>query len=169
MTGDVQGVDLDVVGVILMVVGVIGLLWGMFASAASPWRRGGDAISSGSAPTTADPSTTAESPTTTASPTTTVAPTTTTTVPPSTTTTTVASTTTTIALSTTTTTVPPSDAHGDILESGDSGPAVAELQAQLEALRYWVGPHDGVFGWLTEQAVYAFQKANDITVDGRGV
>ncbi len=40
VTGDVEGVDLDVVGVILMVVGALGLLWALVASSAAPWRRG---------------------------------------------------------------------------------------------------------------------------------
>jgi len=40
VTGDVEGVDLDVVGVILMVVGALGLLWALVTSAATPWRRG---------------------------------------------------------------------------------------------------------------------------------
>ncbi|HEX2064199.1 MAG TPA: L,D-transpeptidase family protein [Acidimicrobiales bacterium] len=44
---------------------------------------------------------------------------------------------------------------------------MGELQRRLHELRFWVGPADGVFGWLTEQAVYAFQKANGIAVDGR--
>ncbi len=39
VTGDVQGVDLDVVGIILMIVGGIGLLWALIASSAAPWRR----------------------------------------------------------------------------------------------------------------------------------
>ncbi len=43
---------------------------------------------------------------------------------------------------------------------------MAEVQRRLKELRFWVGSVDGVFGWLTEQAVYAFQKANGITVDG---
>ncbi len=42
-----------------------------------------------------------------------------------------------------------------------------ELQERLESLRYWIGPVDGGFGALTEQAVYAFQKANGIGIDGR--
>ena len=42
-----------------------------------------------------------------------------------------------------------------------------ELQERLESLRYWIGPLDGSFGALTEQAVYAFQKANRIGIDGR--
>lgn len=54
----------------------------------------------------------------------------------------------------------------EVLGRDDEGRAVAELQQRLQDLRFWVGPVDGVFGWLTEQAVYAFQKANDITVDG---
>lgn len=54
-----------------------------------------------------------------------------------------------------------------VLERGDEGPAVAELQRRLEELRFWVGATDGVFGWLTEQAVYAFEKANGITADGK--
>ena len=41
VTGDVQGVNLDVVGVILMAVGTLGLLWGLIASSTSPWRRDG--------------------------------------------------------------------------------------------------------------------------------
>lgn len=55
----------------------------------------------------------------------------------------------------------------EILERGNEGPAVAKLQERLQELRFWVGSVDGVYGWLTEQAVYAFQKANGITVDGR--
>ncbi len=43
VTGNVQGVDLDVVGVILMIAGIIGLLWALIASSAAPWRRGGPA------------------------------------------------------------------------------------------------------------------------------
>ena len=53
-----------------------------------------------------------------------------------------------------------------VLARGDEGSAVSELQQRLHDLRYWVGPVDGVFGKLTEQAVYAFQKANGIAVDG---
>ena len=40
VTGDVEGVDLDVVGVVLMMVGALGLLWAIVASSAAPWRRG---------------------------------------------------------------------------------------------------------------------------------
>jgi peptidoglycan hydrolase-like protein with peptidoglycan-binding domain len=93
-----------------------------------------------SAPTTAPPATTGSAlPTTT-----TAAPTTTTT---------------TAAQATTTTTVP-------VLGPGDTGPAVAELQARLTFLHYWVGTADGTYGDTTVQAVYALQKAAGITRDG---
>ncbi len=52
------------------------------------------------------------------------------------------------------------------LTRGDSGPAVRRLQQRLEDLHYWVGPADGVFGQLTEQAVFAFQGVEGIAVDG---
>lgn len=82
--------------------------------------------------------------------------TTTTTAQPATTTTTVASTTTTV------------ESSPDLrpLRRGHRGDDVAALQQRLEALRYWVGPVDGVFGWLTEQAVFAFEKAHALPVDG---
>jgi lipoprotein-anchoring transpeptidase ErfK/SrfK len=60
----------------------------------------------------------------------------------------------------------PSLAQSTVLGWGDEGPEVHAVQEQLRDLRFWVGPADGIFGWLTEQAVYAFQKANGITVDG---
>ena len=41
VTGDVEGVNLDVVGVILMIVGAIGLLWVMVVASSAPWRRRG--------------------------------------------------------------------------------------------------------------------------------
>ncbi len=82
-------------------------------------------------------------------------PTTTTTVPP---TTTVAPTTTTTA-PTTTTTAPP-------LGPGDSGPAVLAIQQRLAQLGYWLGTPNGQFGDSTEQAVYALQKAANISRDG---
>ena len=48
----------------------------------------------------------------------------------------------------------------------DRGPAVTALQSRLAELGYWVGPIDGVYGKLTTQAVYAFQKVTGLPVDG---
>lgn len=132
-------------------------------------------VQSGSGPTsTAGPTTTASPVTTTTLSTTTTQSTTTSTVAPTTTSTTAAPTTTTSVAPATTTTVVPSPPTTDpdrgepqVMEWGDEGPAVAELQQRLQELRFWVGPADGDFGWLTEQAVYAFQKANEIGIDGR--
>jgi peptidoglycan hydrolase-like protein with peptidoglycan-binding domain len=45
------------------------------------------------------------------------------------------------------------------LKMGSSGPAVTQLQQRLTALGYWLGPADGRFGGLTQQAVFALQKA----------
>jgi peptidoglycan hydrolase-like protein with peptidoglycan-binding domain len=52
------------------------------------------------------------------------------------------------------------------LRAGDHGPAVLTLQEQLTALGYWLGKPDGHFGDLTQQAVYALQKAADLQRDG---
>lgn len=54
-----------------------------------------------------------------------------------------------------------------VLEVGDSGDAVASLQQRLHTLGYWVGPTDGVYGDLTEQAVLAFQGWEGLPRDGR--
>lgn len=53
-----------------------------------------------------------------------------------------------------------------VLRYGDSGPAVLALQQRLTALGYWLGPVDGDFGSLTQQAVYALQKSAGIARDG---
>ncbi len=52
------------------------------------------------------------------------------------------------------------------LRLGSSGTAVTTLQQRLSALGYWLGGVDGHFGALTQQAVYAIQKAAGITRDG---
>jgi hypothetical protein len=52
------------------------------------------------------------------------------------------------------------------LRRGSTGPAVRTLQSRLGYLGYWCGTVDGVFGWLTEQAVLAIQKAAGISRDG---
>ncbi|MDD4570376.1 MAG: peptidoglycan-binding domain-containing protein [Tepidanaerobacteraceae bacterium] len=53
-----------------------------------------------------------------------------------------------------------------ILYQGLIGDDVRELQSNLESLGYDVGPIDGIFGPLTEQAVKKFQKDNKLVVDG---
>ena len=52
------------------------------------------------------------------------------------------------------------------LRRGDSGPRVRELQERLSELGYWLETPDGSFGALTQQAVYALQKAAGIRRDG---
>jgi peptidoglycan hydrolase-like protein with peptidoglycan-binding domain len=52
------------------------------------------------------------------------------------------------------------------LRVGSSGPAVVHLQQQLTALGYWVGTADGRFGSVTQQAVYALQKAAKLSRSG---
>lgn len=49
---------------------------------------------------------------------------------------------------------------------GDGGAVVRALQQLLAERGYWCGTPDGYFGHLTLQAVWALQKANDLTVDG---
>ena len=53
-----------------------------------------------------------------------------------------------------------------VVRLGSTGSAVRTLQSRLTALRYWCGTVDGVFGPLTQQAVWALQKAAGITRDG---
>jgi peptidoglycan hydrolase-like protein with peptidoglycan-binding domain len=54
----------------------------------------------------------------------------------------------------------------DYLRIGDSGPEVLALQQRLSELGYWLGQPDGSFGFLTQQAVWAFQKAAGLSRDG---
>ena len=49
---------------------------------------------------------------------------------------------------------------------GASGPGVTDLQLRLEAQGYWTGGANGVFGPLTQQAVWAFQKVNGLPRSG---
>jgi lipoprotein-anchoring transpeptidase ErfK/SrfK len=63
---------------------------------------------------------------------------------------------------TTTTTAPPPTTTTSPAPALD----VARVQRRLQELHYWVGPLDGDYATLTEQAVYAFQKVNGLTVDG---
>jgi peptidoglycan hydrolase-like protein with peptidoglycan-binding domain len=58
---------------------------------------------------------------------------------------------------------PPKD---DKLRRGDKGAEVVALQQRLTELGYWNGKADGNFGQLTQQAVYALQKAAGLGRDG---
>jgi Putative peptidoglycan binding domain/L,D-transpeptidase catalytic domain len=49
---------------------------------------------------------------------------------------------------------------------GDKGADVTALQHRLIALHYWPGTVNGVFDFDTEEAVYAFQGINGLTIDG---
>jgi lipoprotein-anchoring transpeptidase ErfK/SrfK len=44
---------------------------------------------------------------------------------------------------------------------------VLAVQQRLVELGYWLGRPDGVYGYATEQAVYALQKAAGLARDGR--
>jgi lipoprotein-anchoring transpeptidase ErfK/SrfK len=52
------------------------------------------------------------------------------------------------------------------LNPGDSGEAVTQLQNQLTAQGYWLGPVNGQYGALTQQAVMAFQKVGGLPRTG---
>lgn len=66
--------------------------------------------------------------------------------------------------------------EADLIENGNygvlvgtalpDGSVVSELQTGLQKLGYYTGSIDGDPGSLTEGAVMAFQRANDLTVDG---
>ncbi len=52
------------------------------------------------------------------------------------------------------------------LQLGSSGPAVLALQLKLASTGYWIGNANGRFTDLTQQAVFALQKANGLNRDG---
>ena len=52
------------------------------------------------------------------------------------------------------------------LRTGSQGQAVKDLQSRLYTLGYYEGEIDGQYGPGTRDAVYAFQKANDLLADG---
>lgn len=59
------------------------------------------------------------------------------------------------------------DAMADgMLTRGERGPAVAALIKDLAALGYYEGVMDDVYGFGTEAAVLAFQRAKDLEADG---
>lgn len=53
-----------------------------------------------------------------------------------------------------------------VLRRGSSGSSVVTLQRRLNVLGYWCGNADGVFGHLTQQAVWAVQKVAGLSRDG---
>ncbi len=53
-----------------------------------------------------------------------------------------------------------------ILAYGDRNPQVEALQRRLQALGYYTGPVEGVFGPQTEAAVRQFQQIRQLKVDG---
>lgn len=52
------------------------------------------------------------------------------------------------------------------LKVGSTGVETKMLQTELQALNYDVGPIDGIYGSKTKAAVLAFQRANNLAVDG---
>ena len=52
------------------------------------------------------------------------------------------------------------------LKPGDTGPQVKALQRALATLGYSPGKPDGTYGPATQQALAAFQKANNLAADG---
>lgn len=56
---------------------------------------------------------------------------------------------------------------GTTLQMGSEGSTVRSLQTKLKSLGYYTGSVDGSFGEGTKNAVIAFQKANNISADGK--
>lgn len=111
------------------------------------------------APTTVANATTSSIAATTAAATTTTAAATTTTLAPTTTTSTLPpTTTTTLPPTTTIAKIPAPAAPLTPLRSGAVGEEVKVLQNRLLDLGFWLDTADGEYGWLTSQAVMAFQK-----------
>lgn len=62
--------------------------------------------------------------------------------------------------------VPRATAATQLLRRGSTGTAVADLQSSLAGTGFWCGSADGVFGHLTQQAVWAVQKHHHLERDG---
>lgn len=60
-----------------------------------------------------------------------------------------------------------SDAQANALMIGMKGSDIARVQERLKELNYLSGKADGYFGSKTESAVYAFQKRNSLSADGK--
>ncbi len=74
--------------------------------------------------------------------------------------------TTTTAAPTTTTTAPPAPPPPPKFQRGDEGADVLAIQVRLVELGYWLPAADGSYGFLTSQAVMAFQKYEGLSRDG---
>lgn len=57
--------------------------------------------------------------------------------------------------------------NDDIVERGEKGPEVVDLQKRLAEFGYYKGVIDGIFGGGTEIAIMDFQRAAQIQIDGR--
>jgi peptidoglycan hydrolase-like protein with peptidoglycan-binding domain len=66
----------------------------------------------------------------------------------------------------TTSYTPASTPSDGLLQLGDVGSEVSDLQTRLQALGYYDGPISGSFGSQTQTALMAFQQAQGLTVDG---
>ncbi|MFV0394642.1 MAG: peptidoglycan-binding domain-containing protein, partial [Coprobacillaceae bacterium] len=60
----------------------------------------------------------------------------------------------------------PKEIQRPSLQKGDESVFVRELQIKLEALDYYHGLIDGVFGDTTQEAVQRFQREHNLIVDG---
>lgn len=56
--------------------------------------------------------------------------------------------------------------YGGVLQQGDRGSAVSDLQRRLSSAGYYSGAIDGVFGQQTEDAVLRLQRDRGLTADG---
>ncbi|MER6204775.1 peptidoglycan-binding protein [Streptomyces sp. NPDC001642] len=56
-----------------------------------------------------------------------------------------------------------------VLQRGDEGPEVTELQLRLTQLRLYTGPDNGIFDKQVQTSVRTYQLARGITSDGFGV
>lgn len=63
-------------------------------------------------------------------------------------------------------TAPSARATTRLLRRGTTGSDVAALQSNLAGTGYWCGSADGIFGHLTQQAVWAVQKHHHLERDG---
>ncbi len=53
-----------------------------------------------------------------------------------------------------------------LLQPGDSGPRVEQLQRELAQRRFYLGEVDGIYGVETAEAVRSLQRQQELTVDG---